>query len=67
MLDFGTLIKASHAISEEVNLEKMLEKMLQITIENAGAERAVFIRHEGEFLKIWAEVHPEGQQEWQWM
>jgi histidine kinase len=61
MLDFGTLIKASHAISEEVNLEKMLEKMLQITIENAGAERAVFIRHDKESLKIWAEYHPDGQ------
>ena len=59
MLDFGSLIKASHAISEEVNLDKMLNKMLQICMENAGAERAVFIRHDGQNLKILAEIHPE--------
>lgn len=59
MLDFASLIKASHTISEEVNMEKLLDKMLMITIENAGAERGVFIRHEGDRLMVLAEVCPE--------
>lgn len=62
MLDFVSLIKASHAISKEVNLDKLLNNMLMIAIENAGAERGVFIRHKDEVLTVMAEVHPEDQE-----
>lgn len=42
-LDFTSIIKASQSISSEIVLEKLFEKMLHITIENAGAQKAVFI------------------------
>ncbi|MGB0525730.1 MAG: AAA family ATPase, partial [Flammeovirgaceae bacterium] len=62
MLDFASLIKASHTISEEVNMERLLDKMLLITIENAGAERGVFVRHEGNTLVVLAEVHTDSKE-----
>ncbi|MDX1958336.1 MAG: AAA family ATPase [Leptospiraceae bacterium] len=50
-LDVSTITKASQAISGEIVLSNLLEKMLSITIENAGAERAIlFLEKEGEFF-----------------
>ena len=42
-LDFLSIIKASQTISGEVVPEKLFEKMLHIALENAGAEKAVFL------------------------
>ena len=44
-LDFLSVIKASQSISGEVILKKLFEKMLHVTIENAGAQKAIFIEH----------------------
>jgi predicted ATPase/signal transduction histidine kinase/CheY-like chemotaxis protein/tRNA A-37 threonylcarbamoyl transferase component Bud32 len=38
LLDLSSVIKASQTISEEIVLSKLLEKMMQIVIENAGAD-----------------------------
>ncbi len=54
-LDLGTVFKASHAISEEIVLEKLLEKLMKLLIENAGAQRGFIILDEGNQLKIKAE------------
>ncbi len=41
--DMQSVMKASHALSEEINLQKLIEKMLHIVIENAGGQRAVLL------------------------
>jgi len=42
-LDLRTMMKASQAISGEIVLSNLIQKMLKITIENAGAQRGVLI------------------------
>ncbi|BDA72311.1 multi-sensor signal transduction multi-kinase [Calothrix sp. PCC 7716] len=42
-LDLLSLVKASQAISSEIELEKLLVSLMQILIENAGASKAVLI------------------------
>jgi hypothetical protein len=42
-LDFISVIKASHAISGEIVLEKLFEKMLHVIVENAGATKAILL------------------------
>ncbi|HBK63233.1 MAG TPA: serine/threonine protein kinase, partial [Cyanobacteria bacterium UBA11166] len=43
ILDLATVIKASQAISGEVQLDKLLSTLIQVTLENAGAEKAFLI------------------------
>ena len=38
VLDFKTALKASHAISGEILLDRLLNKLMKIIIENAGAQ-----------------------------
>ena len=40
ILDFATVIKASQSVSGEVELDKLLSTLMQVAIENAGAEKA---------------------------
>ena len=42
-LDLDTVLKASQTISGEIVLETLLQKMMTIAIENAGAQRGLFI------------------------
>jgi len=47
-LDLATVTKWSLAIASEMNLEKLLSKMMQIIIENAGAQKGFLILdHQG--------------------
>jgi len=51
VLDMLSVLKATQAISGEIDLEKLLAKMITIVIENAGAQRGCFlIESEGEWL-----------------
>jgi predicted ATPase/GAF domain-containing protein/tRNA A-37 threonylcarbamoyl transferase component Bud32 len=43
LLDLNTVLKASQTISGEIHLGKLLERMLKILFENAGAERGIFV------------------------
>jgi len=54
-LDINTVVKASQAISGEIQLGKLLEKMMKILLENAGAERGFFILKENDGWYIEAE------------
>jgi predicted ATPase/signal transduction histidine kinase/tRNA A-37 threonylcarbamoyl transferase component Bud32/DNA-binding Lrp family transcriptional regulator len=51
-LDFITVIKASQALSEEIFLDELLESLMQIAIENAGAETGYLILKDDENLFI---------------
>ncbi len=42
-LDLTSVIKASQIISGEIVLETLLQKMMQIILENAGAERGILL------------------------
>jgi diguanylate cyclase (GGDEF)-like protein/PAS domain S-box-containing protein len=48
LFDLMTFIKASAALSSEIVLEKLLKKMMRFVIENAGAEKGVFLLAEDE-------------------
>ncbi|AFY42581.1 ATP-binding sensor histidine kinase [Nostoc sp. PCC 7107] len=43
ILDLATILKASQAISSEIVLDKLLEKLLQIILENAAAQKGCLI------------------------
>ncbi|MBD2338818.1 AAA family ATPase [Calothrix sp. FACHB-156] len=43
LLDLATILKASQTLSSQIELEKLLTALLQIVIENAGADKAVFL------------------------
>jgi predicted ATPase/signal transduction histidine kinase len=42
-LDLKAILKASHTISSEIELEKLLASLLRIIIENAGADKCVLM------------------------
>lgn len=55
-LDLISVIKAAQVIASELELNKLLEKLIRIAIENAGAQRgSLILEHQGESI-----VHAEG-------
>jgi diguanylate cyclase (GGDEF)-like protein len=52
MLDLHSLLKASRLLSEEVHLEALLQKLLGIVLENAGAEYGAIVLCEDDSLSI---------------
>jgi PAS domain S-box-containing protein len=55
-LDVETVVKASQALSSEIVLPKLIEKLLRIAVEHAGAERGLLICLRGEELQIEADA-----------
>ncbi len=55
-LDLATLLKASQAISEEIELDKLLSTLLNIAIANAGADKCVLLLQVEQELQITALV-----------
>ncbi|MCP4129726.1 MAG: GAF domain-containing protein, partial [bacterium] len=55
VLDLYTVMKALQAISGEIYLDKLLKHLIQIVIENAGAQRGVLMLRKEEQLYIEAE------------
>ena len=50
-VDLGSVLKTSQAISGEIELEALLEKLINIVIENAGAQRGMLLLHkEGQWV-----------------
>ncbi len=58
-LDVSTLMKASQMLSGEIQLERLLQRLMRIVIENAGAERGCLMLPDGETWQIRAEGHVE--------
>ena len=52
VLDFRTAIKASQALSCEIDLAKLLNKLIKIAIENAGAQTGLLILEQNGQLLI---------------
>lgn len=54
-LDLQSVVKSSVAISGEIQFESLLSKLMQIMMENAGAEKGVLLLRDGEGLFVEAE------------
>ena len=55
-LDLGTVMKISHAVAGEIVLENLIEALMVVAVEHAGAERGLLILPHGEELLIAAEA-----------
>src|SRR6266851_870146 len=55
-LDVETVVKASQALSSEIVLSRLIEKLMQIAVEHAGAERGLLILLRGDEPRIEAEA-----------
>jgi PAS domain S-box-containing protein len=55
-LDVETVIKASHALSSEIVLAKLIERLMRIAVEHAGAERGLLILLRGDGPRIEAQA-----------
>jgi len=59
--DMLALVKASQAISSQIDLEELLDTLLRIALETAGAQRAVLLLSEPNGLSLAAEGSVQGQ------
>jgi PAS domain S-box-containing protein len=59
-LDVASVVKASQALSSEIMLPKLIERLMTIAIENAGADRGFLILPAGEEYLIQAEARAAG-------
>ena len=55
-LDLATVVKVSQAVSSEIQFEKLIETLLKVALEHAGAERGLLILPQGERHRIEAEI-----------
>src|ERR1700677_611093 len=55
-LDVGTVLKAAQAVSGEIVLDKLIERLMRIAVEHAGAERGLLILFQGDEPRIAAEA-----------
>ncbi|MEO5647911.1 MAG: adenylate/guanylate cyclase domain-containing protein, partial [Chitinophagaceae bacterium] len=58
-LDLTSVLKASTALSGEIIFSRLLKKLMQITMENAGAQQSFFIMEKKGELIIEAESHAD--------
>ncbi|MEH2068269.1 MAG: AAA family ATPase [Nostoc sp.] len=56
-LDLAAILKASQTLSGEIELEKLLSKLLHILIENSGAEKCVLLLSYEEQLMVQSVAH----------
>src|SRR5216684_6936585 len=59
-LDVGTVVKAAQAVSGEIVLGKLIETLMRIALEHAGAERGLLILFPGDEPRIEAEATTGG-------
>jgi PAS domain S-box-containing protein len=61
-LDVTAVVKASQAVSSEIVLPKLIETLMTIALQNAGADRGLLILPQGEAYRIEAEARARGDQ-----
>ncbi|NEP59880.1 MAG: AAA family ATPase, partial [Symploca sp. SIO2G7] len=57
VFDFHSVLRASQAISGEILLDQLLEKLIKVVIENAGAQTGFLLLEREEKLLIKAEIN----------
>ena len=55
-LDLGTVLKAAQAIAGEIVLPRLLERLMEIAVENAGAERGFLLLNRGGEWRVASDV-----------
>jgi predicted ATPase/signal transduction histidine kinase len=60
VLDLGTIIKVSQAVSAEMVLERLIDTLMRTAIEHAAAERGLLILQRGSEQRIEAEARMSG-------
>jgi PAS domain S-box-containing protein len=60
-LDLATVTKVSQAVSGEMMLERLLDTLMRLAIEHAGAERSVLLLSRGDELRQEAEATTKGE------
>jgi len=60
-IDALAVVKASQAVSSQIVLDRLLETLMRIVIENAGAQRGCLLLESGERLVLAAETGVDGQ------
>ncbi len=55
-IDIHSVIHASQAISDEIVLERLLEQLMQLALQNAGAQRAILMLRRAEGIFLEAEI-----------
>ncbi len=58
-LDLGSILKATQVLSSEIQLEQLISKLMQVVIENAGAQKAVLILLKDNTLTLKAVANTE--------
>ena len=61
-LDVTTVVKASQAVSSEIILSKLIERLMTVVLENAGADRGLLILPAEDDHLIQAEARAAGDQ-----
>ena len=61
-LDTASVVKASQALSGEIELPNLIDRLMTIAIENAGADRGLLILPSGDEYLIQAEARATGDQ-----
>ena len=60
-LDLTTVIKVSQSVSGELNLEKLIDRLMRAAIEHAGAQRGLLISPRNDELRVEAEATTRGE------
>ncbi|MCD4677513.1 MAG: GAF domain-containing protein, partial [Desulfobacula sp.] len=60
-MDIYSVLKASQAISKEIKPKKLMERLIQLIIENSGAQKAFLLLYSDNQMKIeaFAQTHPD--------
>jgi PAS domain S-box-containing protein len=61
-LDVATVVKASQAISSEMVLPRLIERLMTIALQNAGADRGLLLLPEKDGYRIGAEASASGDE-----
>ena len=64
LLDVLSLVKAQQAVSSEMDLERLVGTLMQVAMENAGAQRGALLLLQGEELTVAARVVPPELTSW---
>ena len=59
-LDVGTAVRAAQALSGELDPKRVVGRLMELLLENAGAERGVLVLHERDVLTVVARLSVEG-------
>ena len=56
IIDLSSILKSAHTIAKEIHLEKLVESLIRIALENAAGQKGVLLLKKGSKLFIDAEI-----------